>query len=79
MSSPIKLYPSIAAIGENTDRLAALYSPFRSKSLNPEHYDEKQKFWVKGNKGTILLESPKGNPTNVERFIEDVSLKLFYF
>ncbi|CAG7664874.1 unnamed protein product [Allacma fusca] len=40
-------YPTIAAIGENLDRINALFSPFRSRGLNPEHYDQKLKFWLK--------------------------------
>ena len=45
--SSIPSYPTVAAVGENLDRINALYSPFRQRNLNPEHHDQKLKFWVK--------------------------------
>jgi len=40
-------FPSISSIACNKDRLNVLYSPFRPKHQNPEHYNEKIRFWSK--------------------------------
>lgn len=47
MTSQNSTYPVIDEVKTNPERLTLLFSPFRSRSLNPEHYDAKLKFWYR--------------------------------
>ncbi|XP_021951406.1 charged multivesicular body protein 7 [Folsomia candida] len=51
ISSPtqevVHICPSISTIASSSDRVNALYSPFRPRPLNPESFDLKLKFWTK--------------------------------
>ena len=47
MDEKSSLFPSLEAAKSNPERLTLLYSPFRSRTLNPEHYDQKLKFWIR--------------------------------
>jgi len=39
--------PTYEAALKYPERLNLLFSPFRAKALNPEHYEEKLKFWTR--------------------------------
>lgn len=45
MSASSSTFPTFAAASKHPERLNLLFSPFRAKALNPEHYEEKLKFW----------------------------------